>query len=568
MIIKPSNSALVAALTLAFLGTADLSVPRVVPLTTYPGIETEPSFSPDGTRLAFVWGGNEDNNRDIYVLRLGADAPFRLTSDPARDRGPVWSPDGSWIAFCRSTREGRNAIYVIPSDGGAERKLIDLGVREVWTGLSWSPDGKWLAVGEMVFEDSSGIFLIPFGDGERGPLISKAGPAYSAGPAFSPDGRFLAFVTGASAGAEDIHLLEFDRDYSAKGAPRRLTHQGGFIRGISWTPDGRMLVYSHSADSDAWLWRVPAFSGGEPERLDFAGPRATWPTVAPKGNRLVYRSGDDDFDIWRIDAGEAPRQSLFTERWDIHPRFSSDGRRLAFSSRREGGLSAIWISNADGKNPLRITGASDRTQDYPCWSPDGRSIAFTASGEGGAPDVFVVDAAGGNPRQLTRHPAHDEQPNWSRDGQWIYFHSDRSGRWEVMRIPADGGEAVQVTENGGYRPVQSPDGSTLYYLRPGLTAAVPLYDRPVAGGPERQVLESVGWCFWVVAGGIYYFAPGGEDGSLPLRYFDFASARNRLLTDVKGRNIWDLTASPDGKTVLFSAESPWRIDLMLVEDFR
>lgn len=568
MIIKPSNLALAAALALAFLWAPGLSDPQVTPLTTYPGIETEPSFSPDGTRLAFVWGGEKDDNRDIYVLRLGAGAPFRLTSDRDRDRCPVWSPDGSWIAFGRSTREGRNTIYVIPSDGGAERKLIDLEVREVWTGLSWSPDGKWLAVGKMVFEDSSGIFLIPFGEGERKPLISKGGPSYSAGPAFSPDGRFLAFVTGASGGAEDIHLLELNRDYSAKGAPRRLTHHGGFIRGISWTPDGRMLVYSHSADSDAWLWRVPAFNSGEPERLDFAGPRATWPTVAPKGNRLVYRSGDDDYDIWRIDVGEAPNQSLFTERWDIHPRFSFDGKRLTFSSRREGGQSAIWISNADGTSPLRITSASDRTQDYPCWSADGRSIAFTASGEDGSPDVFVVDAAGGNPHQLTRHPADDEQPSWSRDGKWIYFHSNRSGRYEVMRVPADGGEAIQVTDQGGYRPLQSHNGRTLYYLRPGLTTTVPLFARPVAGGPERQVLESVRWCFWVVEGGIYYFAASDEDGSLPLRYYDFASGRSRLLTGLKGRGIWDLAASPDGKTVLFSAESPMRIDLMLVENFR
>ena len=106
-----------------------------------------------------------------------------------------------------------------------------------------------------------------------------------------------------------------------------------------------------------------------------------------------------------------------------------------------------------------------------------------------------------------------------------------------MRIPADGGEAVQVTENGGYRPVHSPDGRTLYYLRPGPMEAVPLYARPVAGGPERPVLESVRWCFWTVAGGIYYFAPGGEDGSLSLRYFDLASGRSRLLTAVKGRGI-------------------------------
>ena len=139
-----------------------------------------------------------------------------------------------------------------------------------------------------------------------------------------------------------------------------------------------------------------------------------------------------------------------------------------------------------------------------------------------------------------------------------------------MRIPASGGgETVQVTDNGGYRPLQSHDGSTLYYIRPGLTATVPLFARPAAGGPERQVLESVRWCYWVAGGGIYYFAASGEDGSLPLRYYDFDSGRIRLLTVVKeGRDVEDLTASPDGKTVLFSNQSPWRVDLMLVENFR
>ncbi len=554
---------LVAAAVSMTLGCS--TSPRVTPLTTYSGTETAPSFSPDGTRFAFVWDGEQGDNRDIYATRLSAGAPFRLTSDPAEDHFPVWSPDGSWIAFRRSTRGGQ-AIYVIPSDGGAERKLMDL--EGTGTGASWSPDGQWLAVGEQW----SGIFLVPFaeGGGERRPLTSKETPSYHAAPVFSPDGRFLAFVTGASAGAENIHLLELNADYSAKGAPRRITHHGGFLRGISWTPDGRMLVYSHSADaqSNAWLWRVHPFGGGEPERLDFAGPWATWPTVARQGNRLVYRSGGSGMDIWRLEVGEAWEESLFTELWDRHPRFSSDGQKLTFSSRREGGQSAIWTSNADGSSPRRITSVSDRVQDYPSWSPDGRSVAFNAPGEGGAHDVYVVDAAGGEPRQLTRHPADDQQPSWSRDGQWIYFQSNRSGRWEVMRVPAGGGEAVQVTDNGSYRPVLSHDGRTLYYVRPPKGATVPLFARPVAGGPERLVLESVRWCFWVVEGGIYYFTTRGEDGSLPLRYHDFASGKSRLLTIVTGRLGEDLTASPDGRTVLIQAGSPTKYELMLVEQFQ
>ena len=83
-----------------------------------------------------------------------------------------------------------------------------------------------------------------------------------------------------------------------------------------------------------------------------------------------------------------------------------------------------------------------------------------------------------------------------------------------------------------------------------------------------MVFESVRWGFWVLEGGVYYFATPGEDGSLPLRYHDFASGRSRPLTIVTGRRVDDLTASPDGRTVLLQAPSPTNYELMLAEHFR
>jgi hypothetical protein len=110
----------------------------------------------------------------------------------------------------------------------------------------------------------------------------------------------------------------------------------------------------------------------------------------------------------------------------------------------------------------------------------------------------------------------------------------------------------------------------LYYVRPPATKpSVPLFARPVGGGPERQILESaLAHGFWVVEGGIYYFTPASEGGTLCLQFHDFANGESRLVTTVEGRFVRDLAVSPDGKTVLFCMMSPPRMDLMLVENFR
>ncbi|PYT24912.1 MAG: hypothetical protein DMG57_27035 [Acidobacteria bacterium] len=71
---------------------------------------------------------------------------------------------------------------------------------------------------------------------------------------------------------------------------------------------------------------------------------------------------------------------------------------------------------------------------------------------------------------MTIDPANDGNPNWSHDGRWIYFDSARAGEQQVFKIPANGGEAIQVTREGGFAPLESPDGKSLYYVRSNLPA--------------------------------------------------------------------------------------------------
>jgi Tol biopolymer transport system component len=104
---------------------------------------------------------------------------------------------------------------------------------------------------------------------------------------------------------------------------------------------------------------------------------------------------------------------------------------------------------------------------------------------------------------MTTHPANDGNPSWSHDGRWIYFDSRRTGEQQVWKIPEAGGDAIQVTRDGGYAPLESPDGKFLYYTKD--LAATSLWRVPLGGGQVSKVLENLSYYnnLAIVDNGIY-----------------------------------------------------------------
>jgi DNA-binding winged helix-turn-helix (wHTH) protein len=258
--------------------------PRVTPLTSSPGQEGQPSFSPDGTRVAFVWSGEADDNFDIYVKRIGDVAPVRLTTDPGRDQSPAWSADGRAIAFVRPTAEGVG-VYVVPAAGSGERFLGNLRrtrAPTTWMAprtriLDWFPDGRALVVSDQRSPaDPFQIFRLDIDTGERQPLTSPPPQWYGdAQPAVSPDGRMVAFTRSLSIGSFDIHVVS-----ATGGEPRRLTFDNSVITGLAWTVDSARIVFSSERAATAGagsLWTVPASGSPPGEKLQAVpgvGPRA------------------------------------------------------------------------------------------------------------------------------------------------------------------------------------------------------------------------------------------------------------------------------------------------------
>jgi Tol biopolymer transport system component len=224
------------------------------------------------------------------------------------------------------------------------------------------------------------------------------------------------------------------------------------------------------------------------------------------------------------------------------------------------------VALADGSKPVQMTNNLGRQQGTPRWSPDGRWIAFDSQGEDGHWDIYVMDASGGKPRRITMDPSDENMPLWSHDGKWIYFSSDRTGRGEIWRVPFAGGAAEQVTKEGGFQAYESADGTTLFYTK---ATSSPLFAKPLSGGGERQLLDWVTQrAFVPVDDGIYYIGKRSDTGQYPLAFFRFSSQTSQVLTNIDGVVQIGLTVSPDRKDILFTKTRAFGSVLMMIENFQ
>jgi eukaryotic-like serine/threonine-protein kinase len=555
-----------------------------IPLTTYPGFQGLPSFSPDGNQVAFLWNGEKQDNFDIYVKMIGTNGPpLRLTTDPAPDHDPAWSPDGRFVAFLRFLPSRKDVLVLIPAIGGLERRITEVssGGRP-----TWSPDGNWLAISEKDPESERfALYLISVDSGEKRRLTSPPKQFFGdSDPAFSPDGHSLAFrrsIDAHSPELNDLYVLAFSDGWKAAGEPTQVTFGNKGVQNPAWTADGREIVYGAGSFVSKGLWRVSSFAHAagraEPQRLPSVGDDASEPAISPSKHRLVYVNRFSHNSIWRVAAPslegkrqrppDQPTSLISSTRDDTSPQISPDGKRIAFQSTRSGNTE-VWVCDADGSNAVQMTSFDGPVVTTPRWSPDSKRIAFD-SNAAGEYDVYVVDADGGKPKRLTTDPANDGNPSWSPDGQWIYFDSARAGEQQVWKMPAKGGEAVQVTKDGGYAPRVSPDGKFLYYTK--TLSSTSLWKVPIEGGVPSKVIEHLSDYenVAIVKSGVY-FAPAddarGISSSIQFLRFDTNNISN--VTTFEKSFVYGLTVSPDGAWMLYSPVQQFRSELMLVENFR
>lgn len=367
-------------------------------------------WSPDGTRVAaeVIMNGQAD----IFVLDLETRVPMQLTDSPESDTSPTWSPDGSFIAFA-SRRwgdfTGRSEIAMIPSIGGNVIRLTHDGCFQDGD-PTWIPDGSAVAslpvwtvpplpdLGEPGVADVDDILVAGSTDGvgdlfaidaETGEVTNlTADRDDQLSPAWSPDHTRIAFASDiADPGNLDIFVMNRD----GSGLSQLTSHPEGESR-PTWSPDGSQIAF----ESPGGIWVVNA-DGSNPRPIE--GTSGGYPSWSPDGSLIAFTDGAMNV----VAPDGSGLRTLVPGRYSSEVRWSPDGSKLLFRCVRD-----ICVVDADGTGLENLTEGPEDTYELGAdWSPDGTEIVFTSDVR-----LFVMDRDGTNVRELTADPRIGGQPDW------------------------------------------------------------------------------------------------------------------------------------------------------------
>jgi Tol biopolymer transport system component len=473
---------------------------RSVDFETTEGSWISLDVAPDGKQLVFELLG------DLYALPMEGGTATRITSGMMFDSQPRYSPDGSKIVFL-SDRNGDENVWIARRDG-SEPKALTKGKNTRYWSPEWTPDGKYIIVSRSGTGNTGTQLWLYHVDGGSGVNLTGSEERRQLNPlgaAFGKDERFVYYTERTAAGSVynqmnfRWQLGVYDRH---TGENFRMSDELGSAMRPVLSPDGRWLVYATRWDAQTGL-RVRDLNSGDDSWLIYpvtrddqesASTRDLMPgsSFTPDSKALVTSF---DGRIWRVDVPSGEATPIpFTARIEqklgpkVHfeypveegpvrarqiryPRLSPDGKKLAFTA-----LDRLWLMDYPNGKPRRVS-ALDAGEHQPTWSPDGRSIVYVSWSDADGGHVYRASAEGGEPQRLTEMPSFYSDPVYSPDGQRIvvvrgprrerqedFSPQGRGGQsMELIWLPATGGDTTLISPYRGQgRPHFGKDPNRIY----------------------------------------------------------------------------------------------------------
>ncbi len=363
--------------------------------------------SPDGKQVAYVINviDKEQNRgkRSIWVVSTAGGAPRQLISSDKNDDTPRWSPDGKHIAFL-STRDGAPQIYVAEASGANPRQVTSVpeGVSE----FIWSPDGQMFAFTTEVYPECPTLKCTA--ERSEAEAKSKVKAVIAERLLFR---HWDSFKRGKRS-----HLFVVP---VAGGEPRDLT----------------------PGDAD-----VPPFSLGDPVAFDFS-PDSKEIAFARNTDKMEAISTNNDIFIVSVGGGEAKRITGHNPGSDTTPRYSPDGRWIAYRSQARGGYESdrfrLMLYDRQRRTVKELSTGFDRWVSELVWSPDSQKVYLSAEDRGR--ELIAVAATGGGIKPLITSSA-GSGLTISADGKTLVFtRSTMTMPAEVFKANTDGTGVKQLT---------------------------------------------------------------------------------------------------------------------------
>ncbi|HBE40592.1 MAG TPA: hypothetical protein DDW27_05200 [Bacteroidales bacterium] len=292
----------------------ELQTGKETQLTNILTFESHPRWSPDGSQIAFI--SRRDGESDLWTIPSKGGEANKVTvnvpnpnATPRYISRPSWLPDGKSLAFGGIFGEDRG-IWTVPTSGGIPEKMkSDFG--PLIENCDVSPDGAYITFDYIGVKEGNpiknsrnperDIYVIPFkgGSPQRITMIAKSGLSFIS-PSWSPDGKMIAFrSTDVFEGNEGKNAVELWVCKFPEGEPKAITEKmKGNIPCLSWSPDGKTIIFSVVEDNKEQICTVPS-DGGEIKKMDIEG---FYPDFSPDGISIVYgKRLKSSFEYWLIE---------------------------------------------------------------------------------------------------------------------------------------------------------------------------------------------------------------------------------------------------------------------------
>jgi serine/threonine protein kinase/Tol biopolymer transport system component len=447
---------IILAAALSYWLTRPLSPPRITGSSqitrnghqkTSPFLQGPSSIVTDGSRLYFS-EVSEGRLGLAQVTALGGESvsiPTPFPNVSVLDSSPNGTEllVASWIGT-----EPEAPLWVAPALGGSPRRLGDV----LGHAATWTPDGQ-----QIVYARGSDLYQVKSDGTASRKLVAVSGTPGS--PRWSPDGSRLRFDLQDTIA---ISLWEVGADGS---------HPHPLLPGWnnppseccgSWTPDGKYFIFQSSRGGNPNIWTIrekgSLFEGPshQPIQLTFGPLNFYSPILAEDGKRLYVIGDQARGEVVRYDLKTQQFVSYFSGVSAELLDFSKDGEWVAYISFPDGSL---WRSKLDGSQRLQLTFPPMRSH-LPRWSPDGKRIAFPVQVPGRPWKVYLVSSEGGSPQQVMPEEQSEIDVNWSSDGESLLFGMERSGVPRTICLLDLKSRRISTlpASEGLFSPRWSPDG--------------------------------------------------------------------------------------------------------------